>query len=354
MSTDSTPMTATVLKGHTVPICLAVSAIAFITVCLCLGTIWIAPSQLLGALWTSITHGGDASRDLYPLVHSIVLHIRLPRVLAAILAGGALAVAGAMSQGLFRNELASPDILGVSAGSSFAAVVSILTGLSLVHPLMTPIFSMGGALSVSVLIYTIARSVGQNGSLYLILCGLALSSLLGGLTMGLLLFAKEYQLSQFVFWTMGGLDGRVWEQVLWPALPLLLLVAVSIRQAKVLDVLGLGDLAAHGVGLNVQHSKARILLLVTLLTALSISIAGPIAFIGLMIPHILRLIIGPSHRRLIIYSFVIGALFLLFADLVGRWAIAPYEIKAGIIASVLGSSYLLYLIVRIQRKGVSL
>jgi iron complex transport system permease protein len=316
--------------------------------------VWISPTQIVAAIWSSLTLGLEISQQQYPLVHSIVLHIRLPRIVAAILAGGGLAVAGGISQGLFRNELASPDILGVSAGSSFAAVICILTGASLLHPLMIPLFAMVGALMISSVIYGIARSVHQNASLYLILCGLALSSLLGGLTMGLLLFAKEYQLSQFVFWTMGGLDGRVWEQVLWPALPLIILVVISIRNADNLDALALGELAAHGIGVDVNRSRAMLLLLVTLLTALSISIAGPIAFIGLMIPHILRLVIGPNHRALLTYSFVSGGLFLLFADLLGRWIIAPFEIKAGVIASVLGSSYLLYLIVRIQRKGVSL
>ncbi len=333
---------------------LVLSAITLIVLSLCLGGVTLSPIDIVLALWTSITEGTQASAEQFPLIHAIVLHIRLPRVLAALLAGGALAVAGVISQGLFRNELASPDILGVSAGSSFGAVVAILSGTALLHPLMTPLFAIAGALVVSFAIYRVAGAIRSSTPLYLILCGLALSSLLGGLTMGLLLFAQQYQLSQFVFWTMGGLEGRLWQHILWPAPFILVLVVLAITKAKVLDAFALGELAAHGIGLDITTQRKQLLLLATLLTALSISIAGPIAFIGLMIPHLLRLNLGPTHNRLMRLSFVCGGAFLLVADLIGRWAIAPYEIKAGVIASVLGSSYLFYLIIRLQKKGVSL
>jgi iron complex transport system permease protein len=258
-------------------------------------------------------------------------------------------------QGLFRNPLASPDILGVSAGSSLGAVIAITTGFSLLHPLIIPLFSIIGALITAGLVYLIAlRTASQRQLLFLILTGLALSSLLNGAVSATLLMAQQYEISQFIFWTMGGLEGRLWSHVLWPAPLLIIILILSMKQAAALNLITLGEENAHGMGLNVKQHRQVTLLLSASLTALAISIGGPIGFIGLMVPHLVRLVIGPDHRKLLPIAAITGACFVLTADLLGRCLLAPHEIKVGIITSIMGGSYFIYLITRIQKQGATL
>lgn len=318
---------------------------------LTLGAVSISLSDLLHFFYLLVAGGSELAKDHYPSLHAIVLQIRLPRVIAAITAGAALAVAGVCTQGLFRNPLASPDILGVSAGSSFGAVLAICFGYSLASPLATPLAACLGALLSAGFVYFLARKSHSGQTLYLILAGLALSSLLGGLTMGLLLFAKQYEINQFVFWTMGGLEGRMWQHVLWPIPAILLVTLFTFSRSHWLNQLALGNEAAHGLGLNVRRARLMLLMSATLLTAMSIAIAGPIGFIGLMIPHLVRLLFGANHKTLLPISALFGAILLLVSDLAGRYLIAPYEIKAGVIISVIGGIYFVVLIVRVQQQG---
>ncbi|GAD88726.1 putative ABC transporter permease protein [Vibrio halioticoli NBRC 102217] len=318
---------------------------------LALGAVNLSVMDMFSYLKLLVTQGSQSAASEYPLISAIVVHIRLPRVIAAIAAGSALAIAGACTQGLFRNPLASPDVLGVSAGSSFGAVIAISSGLSLVHPLWTPIIACVGALICAMFVFILARNSGSGQTLYLILAGLALSSLLGGATLGVLLFARQYEVSQFVFWTMGGLDGRIWEQIIWP-LPVIVLASLwLLRRVHWLNILSIGDEAAHGLGMNVGRCRFSLLLCASLLTAMSIAIAGPIGFIGLMVPHLVRMLTGANHISLLPLSALFGAIFLLICDLIGRYIIAPYEIKAGIITAIVGGVYFLWLVVRVQKQG---
>ncbi|CAM2947706.1 FecCD family ABC transporter permease [Vibrio rarus] len=318
---------------------------------LALGAVSIPLTHLFAFIGQWCMQGYDAASAQYPMVSAIVLHIRLPRVIAAIAAGGALALAGACTQGLFRNPLASPDVLGVSAGSSFGAVIAIASGLSIVHPLWIPVSACIGALICALFIFIIARNAGSGQTLYLILAGLALSSLLGGATMGVLLFAQQYEVNQFVFWTMGGLEGRLWQHIIWP-LPIIIIASIwLLRRAQWLNILSIGDEAAHGLGMDVARSRFLLLFCAAILTAMSIAIAGPIGFIGLMVPHLVRLLTGANHISLLPISALFGATFLIACDLLGRYVIAPYEIKAGIITAIVGGLYFLLLVVRVQKQG---
>ncbi|PKH09296.1 iron ABC transporter permease [Moritella sp. Urea-trap-13] len=318
---------------------------------LSLGAIHIPIRDILDLFKTYLVGGSELALAEQPLASAVVLHIRLPRACAAIFAGGALALAGACTQGLFKNPLASPDVLGVSSGSSFGAVLAIVTGLAVMDPMWLPIFTTVGALVAAGLIYLLASRHSSTQILFLILTGLALSSLLGGARMGLLLMAQQYEMSQFVFWAMGGLDGRTWSQLMWPA-PVITVVAVLLlRESRSLNLLALGEESAHGLGLNVKKTRFKLLLYATLLTAMSIAVAGPIGFIGLMVPHLVRLIVGPTHEKLLPFSALFGVVFLLACDLLGRWIIAPNELKVGIITSFIGGCYFIALIIRFQRKG---
>ena len=333
---------------------LAAALVVAFLASLALGAVTLPLSSVVRILVGLVSPGGiDPSTLDEPTrrAYAILVHIRFPRSVAAVFAGLALAVSGAAVQGLFRNPMASPDILGISAGSSLGAVLAIVTGFGLAHPLAVPGASFVGALGAAVFVYTIAASRGGTHLIYVILAGLAVSSLLSGLVSAVLIFAEEYALSQFIFWTMGGLEGRTWANVLAP-LPFVLVLAGALTAfANPLNLLSLGEEQAHSLGVRVELVKVTVLVLAAMLTAMAISLAGPIAFIGLMVPHLVRMLTGPNHRTLLPYAALAGAIFLLASDLVARLAFAPHEIKTGIVTAVIGGPYFIFLIIRYQRKG---
>ncbi|MBN1836636.1 MAG: iron ABC transporter permease [Spirochaetales bacterium] len=283
---------------------------------------------------------------------AILLYIRLPRVTAAMLVGAALSLGGVVMQGLFRNPMASPDILGVSTGGSLGAVVAISTGLFALNVLFLPLLAVLGALVAASLIYLISRYRGRTSLLFVVLAGLAVSSLFNGLVSAILMFARQYEVSQFIFWTMGGLDGRTWRQVTLPLPVLLPGMAFLFFFARDLNLFALGEEGAHSLGMQVERTKRLLLAVTAVVTGVAISISGPVGFVGLLVPHLFRMLVGPDHRILLPVSALGGALFLVLSDLVGRVLAPPFEIRVGIITAVLGSPYFLYLIVRYQRRGM--
>jgi iron complex transport system permease protein len=282
---------------------------------------------------------------------TIVLHIRLPRIVTAFLVGAALSMCGAAMQGLFRNPMASPDILGITAGGSLGAVIAIGTGLYSAGVFVLPVFAMIGAVISSLLIYLISNSGGRTSLLFVVLAGLAISSLFNGLVSAILLFSKQYEVSQFIFWTMGSFDGRMWKHIVVP-LPILIPGMVFLLFfARELNMFSLGEENAHSVGMRVEWVKRLVLGVSAIVTGTAIAIGGPVGFVGLLIPHLFRFLIGPDHRVLLPASALGGAAFLILADLIGRVIIPPYEIRVGIVTAVVGSPYFLFLIIRYQRKG---
>lgn len=315
-----------------------------------LGSVPLSPQRVLQVLMMPGARLGDLSIEMRK-VYSIVWHIRLPRATAALLAGIALSVSGAAIQGLFRNPLASPDVLGISAGSSLGAVLAIVTGLAGLHVLAIPALAFLGAVSTALLVYAIAARPGGTHLLYLVLAGLAVSSLLSGLVSGILVMAEEYAVSQFIFWTMGGLDGASWQRVLPPLPFILTLTAVLIVMAHPLNLLSLGEEQAFSLGVPVQAVKLILLLTASTLTAMAVAIAGPIAFVGLMVPHGARLLTGPNHRSLLPASALAGGAFLLISDILARTLLAPREIRTGILTALIGGPYFIFLILRHRRRG---
>ncbi|TVR59499.1 MAG: iron ABC transporter permease [Spirochaetaceae bacterium] len=327
--------------------------VAFIAA-LALGAVRIPVAAVVRILVGLVSPGGIDPAELeVPLrrAYAIVYHIRFPRAVAALFAGAALAVSGAAVQGLFRNPMASPDILGISAGSSLGAVLAIVSGVAIIHPLALPGASFVGALAAATFVYTIATSRVGTHLIFVILAGLAVSSLLSGLVSAVLVFAEEYALSQFIFWTMGGLEGRTWANVVVPIPFIVVLVVALSLFANPLNLLSLGEEQAHSLGVRVEAVKVAILVLASMATAMAITLAGPIAFIGLMVPHLVRMVTGPNHRTLLPYSALAGAIFLLLCDVIARLLFAPYEIKTGIVTAVIGGPYFIFLIIRYQRRG---
>ncbi len=283
---------------------------------------------------------------------TIIVFLRLPRVCAAVLVGASLAVCGVVMQGLFRNPMASPEILGISAGGSLGAVIGITTGLASLSVLALPLLTIAGALLSAALIYLLSTSRGSTSLLYIVIAGMAISSLFNGLTSALLLFSRQYEVSQYIFWTMGGLDGRSWQHILFSAPVLVPGMVVLSFFSRELNLFTLGEEGAFSLGMRVERTKRLLLVIAAVVTGVAISASGPIGFVGLLIPHLLRFIVGADHRTLIPASALGGALFLVLCDLLGRAIAPPFEIRVGIITAILGSPYLLSLIVRTQRRGL--
>jgi iron complex transport system permease protein len=283
---------------------------------------------------------------------TIILFLRLPRVITAILVGASLAVCGVVMQGLFRNPMASPEILGISAGGSLGAVIGISTGVASLSLLALPLLTIAGALVAASLIYLLSTSRGGTSLLFIVIAGMAISSLFNGLTSGLLLFSRQYEVSQYIFWTMGGLDGRSWQHVLFSAPVLIPGMVVLSLFSRDLNIFTLGEEGAFSLGMRVERTKRLLLILSAVVTGVAISASGPIGFVGLLIPHLCRFIVGADHRTLMPASAMGGALFLVLCDLLGRAIAPPFEIRVGIITAILGSPYLLSLIVRNQRRGL--
>ena len=281
--------------------------------------------------------------------NSIIYLVRLPRVLSAILAGGALAACGTVMQGMFRNPMADPGILGVSSGAGLGALAAITTGFAARSIYMLPLFASVGALAAVSVIYLLSLRKGKISPLTLILSGIAVSTFIGAFTQLLLRSSNHYEVRSYIFWTMGSLYGIMWDQVRLIAMPVIVLLSILMIFSRDLNLLLLGEEEARSVGLEPSGTRKLLLLLTSLITAVAISVCGPISFVGLIVPHIMRLITGPDHRLLIPASALGGSIFLVGCDILSRLP-ADGEISVGIITSMLGAPYFLYLLIRSRRE----
>jgi cobalamin transport system permease protein len=281
----------------------------------------------------------------------IVWLIRTPRVIVAALVGAGLAVAGAQMQGLFRNPLASPDIVGSSSGGVLGAVLALATGLAMRSIFYLPLMSFVGALLSLFLVYAVATRRGRTPVSTLLLTGIAFNALIGAITSFVisLQWVRWEVAQEILFWMMGGLDSRTWKHV-WLSLPCILIgLIVAFVYSRDLDVLLLGEETALAVGAEVEKLKRVTLTSAALLTGAAVAVSGMIGFVGLVIPHIVRLIIGPRHRYLLPASALTGAAFLIFMDILARTVNRPEEIRLGIMTAILGAPFFLYLLLRHYR-----
>ena len=275
----------------------------------------------------------------------IVRELRAPRALLSVVVGAALGTAGAQLQGLTRNPLADPGLLGVSAGAALA-VVSTGTVLGVGGSTGQAWAALAGALAATAVVYLLASSGrGDASPLPLLLAGVALTALLSALTTVLVLLDAE-TLDEYRFWAVGSLAGRD-VGLLGSVLPFLAAgVVLAAVTARTLDLLALGEDLARGLGTRVAWGRGGIVLSATLLTAASVAIAGPLVFVGLVVPHLARALVGPAHRWLLPLSALFGAALLLGADVVGRVAARPAELQVGIVTAVIGAPFLVALVRR--------
>lgn len=291
----------------------------------------------------------------FPLIHhlitpswsigeaAIILEIRLPRIILGVLVGAALAVAGTTMQALFRNPMADPYIIGISSGAALGAIVSLTFGLNIFGLYTLPLMAFICGAAVIFLVYSIASVRGKLPVNTLLLSGIAIALFLSAIISFLMYTAGE-ELHGIVFWLMGGLWGRSWSHVLM-AFPFILLgTAVIHIFARDLNIMLLGEEPAQHLGIEVETVKKIIIFSTSLIVAAAVSVSGIIGFIGLIIPHIMRILVGPDHRVLLPSSALVGGIFLVWTDTLARTIIAPTEIPVGIITALFGAPFFLYLL----------
>lgn len=319
---------------------------------LCSGALEIAPAALLRALLSPL---GLTDADS-GLEAAAVLQLRLPRVLTGLLVGAALAQAGASMQGLFRNPLADPGLVGVSAGAALGAAASLSIAAhwlpqAAALPWLTPAAAFAGGLAATWAAARVAEFEGRLDAATLLLAGLAINAVAGAGLGFILTVADSEALRSISFWMFGSLGRADWQLLRWLAPPLLAILLWLPREAGALDAMLLGDAEAQHLGIDAARLKWRVLALVALAVACSVALCGLIGFVGLLVPHLMRLAGGAQHRWLLGASALGGALLLSLADLVARLAIAPQEIPVGIVTALLGGPFFLALLLR-HRRGL--
>ncbi len=287
----------------------------------------------------------ESAAEVAPVYHDILLKIRLPRIVMAAIVGGSLAVAGSVFQGLFRNPMADPYVIGISSGAAFGAVVAMLSGFSLSIGGFgaVPIFAFAGGITTIILVYSLARVGRAVPVMTLLLAGIAISSFLSALVSLLTYFAGE-RLHQVIFWLMGGLGGATWGhlQVMVPYVIVGYLCIVIF--SRDLNALLLGEETAKHLGVETEKVKKILLVGASMLVAAAVSSSGIIGFIGLVVPHFIRLVAGPDHRFLIPASAILGGTLLIATDALARLVIAPSELPVGIITALIGAPVFVYLL----------
>jgi iron complex transport system permease protein len=298
---------------------------------LVLGDMPLSPSRI----WAGLTHRDE-------LAATILWQIRLPRLCVAALIGAALSASGLVMQAYFRNSLASPGLLGVSAGGAAGAVVSIGLGWASASLLVLPIASIIGAFLATFAVVLLAREGASTERL--LLAGVALNALLGAVVSYVLSnFTLSYERNaQIIFWLLGGLEDRSWEHVIM-ASPILIGALLLIPLGRPMDLLSLGEREAQSLGVDVRRTRGLLLVFTTILSALATAVAGTVGFVGLIVPHVLRLLFGAEHRRLIPLSLAGGAAFVIACDLIGR---CVGGLRLGIVTSLIGGPFFLWLLWR--------
>jgi iron complex transport system permease protein len=295
-------------------------------------------------VWTVLMGGGDsATRD-------IVLGLRLPRVLLALLVGGGLAISGATFQALLRNPLAEPYILGISGGASVGAVLILALGWAVAGSWVLPLAAFAGAVLAIVLVFRVATATGRAMDVrVLLLAGVVIAAFFSACIAFILSVSPARTVQSAVLWIMGSLAAATWRSVALTAAYTLPATLVLLRLARPLNLMAVGEETAHYLGADVEGVKRLSLGIAALVTASGVAVAGVIGFVGLVVPHAIRMLVGSDHRALRPLSFLAGGAFLALADLVARMALAPTEIPIGVVTAFVGVPFFLVLLRRSVR-----
>ncbi|MFJ8436844.1 FecCD family ABC transporter permease [Kitasatospora sp. NPDC094019] len=326
---------------------LATALVLFALLAAGIGAYRIPLGDILASFGHRLGLGGHAL-DRVP--ESVLWNVRLPRVVLALLVGGSLGCAGALMQGVFGNPLAEPAVIGVSSGGAVGAVGCIVLGLDAFGTWTVTASAFATGLLTVFAVYAMSRSGGRSEVVTLILTGVAVNAFCGAL-IGLFLFtADTAAISQVTFWQLGSLSQATWGKVLG-VLPFALVgLAVAPRYARSLDLLALGERPARHLGVDVERMRLVLITVVALLTAAAVAVSGIIGFVGLVVPHLLRMLAGPGHRFLLPASALAGALVLVAADLAARTLAEPAELPLGVLTALIGSPFFFWLLRRTRTK----
>ncbi|MCD9900545.1 iron ABC transporter permease [Streptomyces sp. MT29] len=334
-------------KAFVLTVGLSLALLAGCLLSAAIGAYSIPIGDVLGSLQHRIGLGGQ---PLDRVGESVLWNVRLPRVVLALLVGASLGCAGALMQGVFGNPLAEPGVIGISAGAAVGAVASIALGLTFFGNWTITVFAFIAGLATVLLVYTLSRSGGRTEVVTLILTGIAVNAFAGALIGLFIFFADNAQITQITFWQLGSLSQATWPKVL-AVLPCALAgLLIAPFYARKLDLLALGERAARHLGVDVERLRITLVLVVALLTAAAVAVAGIISFVGLLVPHLLRMANGPGHRFLVPGSALGGALVLVAGDLAARTVAAPAELPLGVLTALFGSPFFFWLLRRTRRR----
>ena len=340
-------------KGLTLSLVLAIVLVAGVLLSSIIGQLAITPAEVLGSVLRALgIQNSLAPED--PIIESTLWVVRFPRIVMALAVGAALAVAGSVMQAIFGNPLAEPGVVGVSSGAALGAAAAIVLGgnvavVAAFGSWATAVFAFVGGLLATLLVYFMSRANGRTEVVTLLLTGIAINAFAGAGLAFLLFVGDSASREQIVFWQLGSLNGSRWQEVgLVIGVTVAGLVVAAIL-ARRYDLLALGERNARHLGINVEALRIGSIVLVALLTGVAVAFCGIIAFVGLVVPHVVRMAIGPSHRPLIVAGAVGGGALLTFADLLARTLVAGADLPIGMLTSLIGGPFFFYLLYR-QRK----
>lgn len=320
------------------------------------GAIETSFAETLTAIGHLLGMNQDAGSERLAMILS---QIRLPRLLLGMLAGGGLALSGAVMQALFRNPMADPGLLGVSSGAAFGAVLTIVLGVSLLPGLFTLmgnwlllVMAFGGSLVSLLLVYRLARINNRTDIPTMLLAGVAMNAITGSLIGLLSYIASDTELRDLIFWSLGSLEVTDWNKLIVASIVIAPACGVMLVYSGALNANLLGENEARHLGFDIEKLKTRLIVLVSLVVGVIVAMSGIIGFVGLVVPHLLRLVVGPDHRLLLPASALFGAGLLVLADIVARTMVAPAEVPIGIITAVLGGPLFLWLLIRHKRRQI--
>lgn len=334
---------------------MAAASFAVLAASMIIGGVDVSPRDIAAAL-ADFSSFGDSTADQAEL---IVAHIRMPRAIGAFLVGAVIAVSGAMLQGLFRNPLADPGLIGVSAGAALAAVASIVFMGALAEFLpdvatafAIPVGAFAGGFLTTMMIYRIAFDDGRAKVATMLLAGIAVNAIAMSLIGALVYISNDQQMRDLMFWQMGSLGSLTWS-ILLPCVPFLAVPLLLMRRvARPLNLLSLGEAEAEALGVNVDGLIRVIVVIVAVGVGAAVAISGIIGFVGLVVPHLVRILSGPDHRSLLPLSVLAGGSLLLIADAAARTVVVPAELPIGLVTSAVGGPFFLWLLLHYKTRTV--
>ena len=343
-------MTGRAARATLLSVVLAVVLVGGVVLSAVTGQLPISPGEVVGSVLRAVGIQNDWAPD-DRIVESTLWVVRFPRVAMALAVGAALAVAGAVMQAIFGNPLAEPGVVGVSAGGAFGASIAIVFGLTALGTGTVAVFAFAGGLAATLLVYFVSRSNGRTEVVTLLLTGIAVNAFAGAGLAFLIFVADSGSREQIVFWQLGSLNGSLWPEAAIVATVTVIGTIVAVTLGRRYDLLALGERNARHLGVNVEALRIGSIVLVALLTGVAVAFCGIIAFVGLVVPHVIRMAIGPGHRALLIASAVGGGALMVLSDLLARSLVAGSDLPIGLLTSLIGGPFFFYLLFRQRSKS---